>query len=318
MSRARRSGASERAASYRGPRSASPRPARSWPPCATPGRSATTTSPSRLEHRRGDPRLPGLHDRPPRARRRLRGAARVGRVRGRRGRHWSPRTTDEWPVQKYSWRDLTAQPGATYRYEIIPMVGTPGALTRSSTGADHQPGAPHPAALRARAGVLQPRDPVDPAPGPRAAAGPRRRPGRRGAGVARRSAATTRSGCRWRGRSSTASASSWPGRRPRAGAATARSTSWRTPSWSTRSTTRQHVQLLLSNAGSGAGDETNARARARLHATASRSPTGCSERPHRPQQVRGLRRPAGTRARGAYRQHELDQHAACAASRTTR
>jgi phosphatidylserine/phosphatidylglycerophosphate/cardiolipin synthase-like enzyme len=43
---------------------------------------------------------------------------------------WQPKTTDEWPVQKYSWRDLTARPGASYTYDIIPMVGQPGALTR--------------------------------------------------------------------------------------------------------------------------------------------------------------------------------------------
>jgi len=42
---------------------------------------------------------------------------------------WQPRTTVEWPVQKFSWRDLTASAGATYTYEIVPMVGPPGALT---------------------------------------------------------------------------------------------------------------------------------------------------------------------------------------------
>jgi phosphatidylserine/phosphatidylglycerophosphate/cardiolipin synthase-like enzyme len=39
--------------------------------------------------------------------------------------NWQPRTTEEWPVQKFSWRDLTASAGATYVYEIVPMVGTP-------------------------------------------------------------------------------------------------------------------------------------------------------------------------------------------------
>lgn len=43
---------------------------------------------------------------------------------------WQPRTTEVWPVQKFSWRDLTASAGATYTYEIVPMVGQPGALTR--------------------------------------------------------------------------------------------------------------------------------------------------------------------------------------------
>jgi hypothetical protein len=42
---------------------------------------------------------------------------------------WQPMTTEVWPVQKLSWRDLTAAAGATYTYEIVPMVGAPGALT---------------------------------------------------------------------------------------------------------------------------------------------------------------------------------------------
>jgi phosphatidylserine/phosphatidylglycerophosphate/cardiolipin synthase-like enzyme len=41
---------------------------------------------------------------------------------------WQPRTTVVWPVQKFNWRDLTASAGATYTYEIVPMVGKPGAL----------------------------------------------------------------------------------------------------------------------------------------------------------------------------------------------
>ena len=45
----------------------------------------------------------------------------------------APRTTLQWPVQKFNWRDLTAQAGATYIYDIVPMIGTPGALKRSST-----------------------------------------------------------------------------------------------------------------------------------------------------------------------------------------
>ncbi len=43
----------------------------------------------------------------------------------------NPQTTATWPVQKYSWRDLTAKRGATYTYEIVPMIGMPGSLTRS-------------------------------------------------------------------------------------------------------------------------------------------------------------------------------------------
>jgi len=41
---------------------------------------------------------------------------------------WQPKTTDIWPVQKFSWRDFTAQRGATYQYEVIPMTGTPDSL----------------------------------------------------------------------------------------------------------------------------------------------------------------------------------------------
>jgi len=37
--------------------------------------------------------------------------------------------TDEWPVQKYSWKDLFAKRGGTYWYEIVPMIGKPGHLT---------------------------------------------------------------------------------------------------------------------------------------------------------------------------------------------
>jgi phosphatidylserine/phosphatidylglycerophosphate/cardiolipin synthase-like enzyme len=42
--------------------------------------------------------------------------------------NWQPSTTAVWPVQKFSWRDLTAASGATYTYEIVPMVGAPGTL----------------------------------------------------------------------------------------------------------------------------------------------------------------------------------------------
>lgn len=39
------------------------------------------------------------------------------------------KTTEVWPVQKYSWRDLTAKRGGTFSYRIVPMVGAPGNLT---------------------------------------------------------------------------------------------------------------------------------------------------------------------------------------------
>jgi hypothetical protein len=48
--------------------------------------------------------------------------------RGQSNPSWQPRTTEVWPIQKFSWRDLTAAAGATYTYDIVPMVGAPGAL----------------------------------------------------------------------------------------------------------------------------------------------------------------------------------------------
>ena len=41
---------------------------------------------------------------------------------------WQAHTTEEWPVQKYSWRDLTAPRGRQVRYKIVPRIGTPGQL----------------------------------------------------------------------------------------------------------------------------------------------------------------------------------------------
>jgi phosphatidylserine/phosphatidylglycerophosphate/cardiolipin synthase-like enzyme len=43
--------------------------------------------------------------------------------------------TSVWPIQKFSWKDLFAKRGGTYWYEIIPMIGTPGALTPDATRA---------------------------------------------------------------------------------------------------------------------------------------------------------------------------------------
>jgi hypothetical protein len=37
--------------------------------------------------------------------------------------------TDEWPVQSYQWKDLFVPEETDVRYEIMPMVGTPGNLT---------------------------------------------------------------------------------------------------------------------------------------------------------------------------------------------
>src|SRR5947209_4982265 len=36
--------------------------------------------------------------------------------------------TNVWPVQKFAWKDLFAQRGGTYWYEIVPMIGKPGDL----------------------------------------------------------------------------------------------------------------------------------------------------------------------------------------------
>ena len=43
------------------------------------------------------------------------------------------KTTSEWPVQKYAWKDVFAPRGGTYWYEIVPMIGTPGSLRRAPT-----------------------------------------------------------------------------------------------------------------------------------------------------------------------------------------
>lgn len=42
--------------------------------------------------------------------------------------NWVHQDTSVWPVQKFNWRDFTAQRGETYTYDIVPMRGTPGKL----------------------------------------------------------------------------------------------------------------------------------------------------------------------------------------------
>src|SRR5437588_12248944 len=37
--------------------------------------------------------------------------------------------TAHWPVQRFGWKDLFAQRGGTYWYEVVPMVGKPRKLT---------------------------------------------------------------------------------------------------------------------------------------------------------------------------------------------
>lgn len=44
--------------------------------------------------------------------------------RGQDNQDWHPNSTDVWPIQKFSWRDLTAKRGEKYVYKIIPMIGT--------------------------------------------------------------------------------------------------------------------------------------------------------------------------------------------------
>jgi len=41
------------------------------------------------------------------------------------GSGWTARTTDEWPIQGFKWKDFGGKSGESYKYEIVPMVGTP-------------------------------------------------------------------------------------------------------------------------------------------------------------------------------------------------
>ena len=43
--------------------------------------------------------------------------------------HHERRNSDVWPIQKFQWKDVTARRGGRYTYRIIPMLGTPTALT---------------------------------------------------------------------------------------------------------------------------------------------------------------------------------------------
>src|SRR5271166_6633575 len=42
---------------------------------------------------------------------------------GEQNPDWTARTTSEWPVQKFSWKDLAAIRGKTYGYRVVPMLG---------------------------------------------------------------------------------------------------------------------------------------------------------------------------------------------------
>src|SRR5579864_2139777 len=48
---------------------------------------------------------------------------------GQSNTDWKVETTETWPIQKFNWRDLTTKRGNTYRYDIVPLTGKPGALT---------------------------------------------------------------------------------------------------------------------------------------------------------------------------------------------
>ena len=48
---------------------------------------------------------------------------------------WQAQTTAVWPVQKFTWRDLTAKRGETYTYRIVPLTGSPGQLIAHDTAA---------------------------------------------------------------------------------------------------------------------------------------------------------------------------------------
>ncbi|HEX9046477.1 MAG TPA: phospholipase D-like domain-containing protein [Verrucomicrobiae bacterium] len=48
---------------------------------------------------------------------------------------WQSKTTAIWPVQKFTWRDLTATRGETYTYRIVPMTGAPDKLVAKNDAA---------------------------------------------------------------------------------------------------------------------------------------------------------------------------------------
>ena len=42
---------------------------------------------------------------------------------------YETKTTDVWPIQKFSWKYFGGEEGKTYQFEFVPMVGTPDKLT---------------------------------------------------------------------------------------------------------------------------------------------------------------------------------------------
>ncbi len=53
--------------------------------------------------------------------------------------HWQHRDTGAWPVQKFTWRDLTPEPGITYTYEITPMFNNAAGDLTQPLVADNTP-----------------------------------------------------------------------------------------------------------------------------------------------------------------------------------
>ncbi len=51
---------------------------------------------------------------------------------GQSNTNWQPQTTEQWPIQKFNWMDLTAKRGGFYQYKIVPMVGSVGNLEPQS------------------------------------------------------------------------------------------------------------------------------------------------------------------------------------------
>jgi phosphatidylserine/phosphatidylglycerophosphate/cardiolipin synthase-like enzyme len=49
---------------------------------------------------------------------------------------WTAKTTEIWPVQKFEWKDLTAERSKTYSYRIVPVSGDPNGAAPLTQHAD--------------------------------------------------------------------------------------------------------------------------------------------------------------------------------------
>src|SRR5271165_5587408 len=49
---------------------------------------------------------------------------------GQNNAAWTRNTTEVWPVQKFEWKDLTAERGKTYSYKIVPVTGDPNSAAK--------------------------------------------------------------------------------------------------------------------------------------------------------------------------------------------